>query len=135
MPRDHIMKALKKILAHKDLIQKVTDLNFDKELQVKYEINRLKTRRNEELEHIILKNRYLGRLDRDGEEKIIDEIEKSIREEENELKNLFATDNDLIDSLLKLDEFIKNLKTALKIDWLFAMYNNARDKYSRFRIM
>ena len=135
MPRDHIMKALKNILAHKDLIQKVRDLNFDKELQVKYEINRLKTRRNEELEHIILKNRYLGRLDSDGEEKIIDEIEKSIREEENELKNLFATDNDLIDSLLKLDEFIKNLKTALKIDWLFAMYNNARDKYSRFRIM
>ena len=32
----------------------------------------------------------------------------------NELKNLFATDNDLIDLLLRLDEVIKNLKTGLK---------------------
>ena len=30
-----IMKALKKILANKDIIQKVRDLNFDKEVQVK----------------------------------------------------------------------------------------------------
>ena len=29
------MKALKKILANKDIIQKVRDLNFDKEVQVK----------------------------------------------------------------------------------------------------
>ena len=66
------------------MIQKVRDLNFDKEVQLKYEINELKTRKDEELEHIILRNRRLGRPDRDGEEKIIDEIEKSIREKENE---------------------------------------------------
>ena len=71
------MKALKKILANKDIIQKVRDLNFDKEVQVKYEINELKARKDEELEHIIPRNRYFGRPDRDGEEKIIDEIEKS----------------------------------------------------------
>ena len=66
------------------MIQKVRDLNFAKEVQLKYEINELKTRKDEELEHIILRNRRLGRPDRDGEEKIIDEIEKSIREKENE---------------------------------------------------
>ena len=71
------MKALKKILANKDIIQKVRDLNFDKEVQIKYEINELKARKDEELEHIIPRNRYFGRPDRDGEEKIIDEIEKS----------------------------------------------------------
>ena len=71
------MKALKKILANKDIIQKVRDLNFDKEVQVKYEINELKARKDEELEHIIPRNRYFGRPDRDGEERIIDEIEKS----------------------------------------------------------
>ena len=32
----------------------------------------------------------------------------------NELKNLFATDNDLIDLLLWLDEIIKDLKNGLK---------------------
>ena len=32
----------------------------------------------------------------------------------NELKNLFATDNDLIDLLLWLDEIIKDPKTRLK---------------------
>ena len=57
-------------------------------MQVKNEINSLKTRRNEELDHIILGNRHLARPDRDGKEKVIDEIEKSIREKENELKNL-----------------------------------------------
>ena len=55
-------------------------------MQVKNEINRLKARKDEELEHIILRNRYLERPDRDGEEKIIDELEESIREKENELK-------------------------------------------------
>ena len=114
MPRDQIMKALKEILASKDMIQKVRDLNFDKEVQVKYEINELIARKDEELEHIILRNRHLGRPDRDAEEKIKDEIEKSAREKKNELKNLFVTDNDLIDSLLRLDEIIKELKTALK---------------------
>ena len=105
MSRDQIIKALEEILANKDMIQKVRDLNFDKEVQVRYEI----TRKDEELEHIILRNKHLGKLDGDGEEKIIDEIEKSIREKENELKNLFATDNDLTDSLLRLDEIIKTL--------------------------
>ena len=92
-----------------DMIQEVRDLNFDKEVQVKYEINQLKARKEEELQHIILRNRHLRRPDRDGEEKIIDEIEKSIIEKENELKNLSATDNDLIDSLLRLDEIIRVL--------------------------
>ena len=114
MSRDQTMKAMKEVLANKDMIQKVRDLNFDKEVQVKNEKNRLKTRKDEELEHIILRNRYLGRQDRDGEEKIMNEIEKSIREKGNELKNLYVTDNDLIDSLLKLDEVIKDLKTVLK---------------------
>ena len=80
------MKALKEILADKDKIQKVTDLNFDKEVHVKYEINELKARKDEELEFIILRNRHLRRPDRDGEEKIKAGIEKSIREKENELK-------------------------------------------------
>ena len=102
-----------------EIIQKVRDLNFDKEVQVKYEINELKARKDEELEHnptltLTLKNRYFGRPDRDGEEKIIDEIEKSIREKENELKNLLDRNNELIDLLLELDEIIKDLKTALK---------------------
>ena len=114
MSKDQIMKALKEILAKKDMIQKVKDLNFDKEVQVKYEINGLKARKDEELEYIILRNRHLGRPDRDGQEKIIDEKEKPIREKENELKNLFVTDNDLIDSLLRLEEIIKDPKTALK---------------------
>ena len=83
-----IMEALKEILANKDIIQKVRDLNFEKEVQVKYKINELKARKDKELEHIILRNRYFGRLDRDGEEKIIDEIEKLIREKKNELKKL-----------------------------------------------
>ena len=114
MPTDQIIKYLKEILANKNLIQKVRDLNFDKEVQVKYEINELRVRKDEELEGIILRNRHLGRPDRDGEEKIINEIEESIKEKKNELKNLFASDNELIDLLLELDEVIKNLKTALK---------------------
>ena len=107
MPRDQIIKYLKEILANKDMIQKVRDLKFDKEVQVKYEINELIVRKDEELEYIILRNRHLGRLDRDGEEKITDELDKFIRDKENELKNLFAADNDLIDSLSRLDELIK----------------------------
>ena len=109
-----IMIALKEILAHKNIIQKARELNFDKEVQVKYEINELKARKDEELEHIIRKNRYFGRSDGDREEKIIDEIEKSRRKKENELKNLFATDNELIDLLLELDEIKRDLKTVLK---------------------
>ena len=54
-------------------------------MQVKYEINELKARKDEELEHIILRNRCFGRSDRDTEKRI-DEIEKSRREKENELK-------------------------------------------------
>ena len=95
---------------------------------VKY-INEVKARKNQELECIILGNRHLERPDKDGEEEIIDELDELIREKVNELKNLFATDNDLIDSLLWLDEIINDLKTSL------LMYNNVRDKYSRFRIM
>ena len=86
MSRDQIIKVLKEILANKDMVQKNRGLNFDKEVQVKNEINRLKARKDEELEHIILRNRYLERPDRDGEEKIIDESEESIREKEKELK-------------------------------------------------
>ena len=85
MPRDQIMKVLKKILAKKDMIQKVRGLNFDKEVQVKYEINELKERKDEELEYIILRNRHLRRPDRDEEEKIIIEIEELRREKKNEL--------------------------------------------------
>ena len=90
-----IMKALRETLTNKNRIQKVRDLNFDKEVQVKYEINKLKARKDEELEHIILRNRYFGRPDRDGEEKTVDGIEKSIREKENEFKKLFVRDNEL----------------------------------------
>ena len=61
MPRDQIMKVLKETI----------DLNFDKEVQVKYEINKLIARKDEELEYIILRNRHLGRPDRVGEKKII----------------------------------------------------------------
>ena len=94
MPRGQIMKVLGGILANKDIIQEVRDLNFDKEVWVKYEVNELKAKKDEELKHIILRNRHLGRPDRDGEEKIIDEIE-------NELKNLFVRDNELLDLSLK----------------------------------
>ena len=109
-----IMIALKEISANKDIIQKVRYLNFDKEVQAKYEINELEARKDEELEYLILRNRYFGRSDRDRKEKIIDEIEKSRREKENELENLFPTDNELIDLLLELDEIKRDLKTVLK---------------------
>ena len=69
MTRDQIMKVLKELLANNNKIQKVRDLNFDKEMQVKYERNKLIARKDEELYHIILRNIYLGRPDRDGEEK------------------------------------------------------------------
>ena len=39
MPKDQVIIYLKEILANKDMIQKVRDLNFHKEVQVKYEIN------------------------------------------------------------------------------------------------
>ena len=39
------MNILKEIIANKDAIQKVKDLNFDKEVQVKYEINELKAKK------------------------------------------------------------------------------------------
>ena len=45
MPRDQIIKYLKEILTNKGKIQKVRDLNFDKELQVKNEKNRLKAKK------------------------------------------------------------------------------------------
>ena len=80
MNRDPVMKVLKEILANKYMIQKVRDLNSDKEVQAKHEINELKARKGVELEHVMLRDRHLGRVDRDGEEKIIDETEKSIRE-------------------------------------------------------
>ena len=69
MFRSQMMTTLKKILANKDIIQKVRDLNFDKEVHVKYEINELDARKNEELEYMILRNRYFRRSDMDGEEK------------------------------------------------------------------
>ena len=49
-------------------------------MQVQYEINELKAKKDEELEHIIRRKRHLGRLDRDGEEKIIDEIDEVIKD-------------------------------------------------------
>ena len=101
MPREQITKYLKEISANKDKIQKVRDLNFDKELQVKYETNRIKARKDKELERIILTNKHFGRPDRDGQKEITDELDELIREKANELKNMLATDNDLIASLLK----------------------------------
>ena len=55
------MKALRTILANKKIIQEVRRSNFHKEVQVKYEINEFKARKDEELEHIILRSRHLGR--------------------------------------------------------------------------
>ena len=63
MSKEQIIKYLKKILANKGMIQKVRDLNFDKEVLIKYEINELKSRKDEELERMILRNRHLGRPD------------------------------------------------------------------------
>ena len=71
MSRNQIMKALKEILANKDITQKAGELNFEKEVQVKYEIDELEAGKDEELEPIILSNRYLGRLIRNTEEKRI----------------------------------------------------------------
>ena len=114
MSRDQIMKALKEILANKDIIQKVRDLNFDKEVQGKGEINQLEARKDEELEQVILRNRYFGRLLRNAEEKRLDEIKKSIRENENELGDWLDIDNNFIDWLLELDEIEEHMKTTLK---------------------
>ena len=50
MPKNQIIKYLKEILANKDMTQTVRDLNFHKEVQVKYEINELIARKDEELE-------------------------------------------------------------------------------------
>ena len=52
MSRDRIMKAVKEILANKNIIQKVRDLNFDKKVQVKDEIDELEARKEKESEHI-----------------------------------------------------------------------------------
>ena len=62
-----IMTALKEISTHKNIIQKVRESNFDKEVQVRDEINELEARKDQELEHIMLRNRYFGRSDRDRE--------------------------------------------------------------------
>ena len=97
MLRDQIIKYLKQILANKNKTQKVRDLNFDKEQQLKNEIHKSKARKNEELERIILRNRHVRRPDRDGVEEIIDEVDELIRKKVNELKHLFAKGNDLID--------------------------------------
>ena len=113
MSRDQIMKALKEILANQDIIQKVRELNFDKKVQVKDEIDQLEARKDEELEHMVLRNRYLGRLIRDAEEKRIDEIKKSIREKKSELGAWLPIDNNLINWLLKLDEIEEHMKTML----------------------
>ena len=78
------MIALKEISAHKNIIQKVKELNFDTEEHIKNEINELKARKDEELDSIILKKKYFRRSDRDTKEKRIDEIEKSRREKEDE---------------------------------------------------
>ena len=83
MSGDQIIKYFKEILANT-------------ELQAKNEINRLKARKYEELERIILRNRHLRRPDRDGEEEIIGKAGELIRKKVNELKNLFTIDNDLI---------------------------------------
>ena len=112
--RDQIMKALKEILGNKDIIQKVRDLNFDKEVQGKGEINQLEAGKDEELEQVILRNRYFGRLLRNAEEKRLDEIKKSIRENENELGDWLDIDNNFIDWLLELDEIEEHMKTTLK---------------------
>ena len=63
------MKAFREILENKDIMQKSRDSNFDKEVQVKYEINQLEARKDEELEHIILRNRYFRRSDIDRKKK------------------------------------------------------------------
>ena len=62
---NEIMKALNEILGNKDIIQKARKSNFDKEVQVRDEIDELKARKDEELDHIIQKNRYFGRSDGD----------------------------------------------------------------------
>ena len=87
MPKNQIIKYLKDILANRDMIQRVRDLNFDKEVLVRYD---------QELECIMLRNRNLERPDIDGEEEIIDELDDLIREIVNELKNFFPRDNELI---------------------------------------
>ena len=73
MSRDQIIKR-GTVLANKDKIHKTRDLNFDKELQLKNEKNRLKTRKDNELE----RNRHLRRPDSDGEEEIIDDVDELI---------------------------------------------------------
>ena len=75
------------LLAHKNTIQKVRQLNFENKEQVRDKINELKARKDEELDFIILRNKYFRRSDRDTEEKRIAKIEKSRRESKNELEN------------------------------------------------
>ena len=82
-------------------------------MQVRNEIDELEARKDEKLEYIILRIKYLGRLVTDTKEKKIYEIEKSIREKENELGNLLDIDNNLIDWLLELEEIERGMKTML----------------------
>ena len=72
-----IMKALKEISAHKNIMQKVRESDFGKEVQVKDKINQLEAIKIE-----------------------IGETEKSITEKENELEEWLDIDNNLIDCLL-----------------------------------
>ena len=69
MINNKIMKALGDILANENITQNPIRLNFDKEELLRDEIDELEARKDEEIEHIILRNRYLGRLIRDTEEK------------------------------------------------------------------
>ena len=114
MINNKIMKALGDILANENITQNARRLNFDKEEQVRDEIDELGARKDEELEHIILRNRYLGRLIRGTEEKRLDEIEKSTREKENELGDLRAIGNKHFDRLLKLDKIKEHMKIMLE---------------------
>ena len=45
--RDQMIIYLKETITNKETIQTIRDLNFHKELQVKYEINRLKKKKDE----------------------------------------------------------------------------------------
>ena len=88
------MTTLKEMLANENIIQKVRQLNFEKEVQVKDEIDELEAkkdelgaRKDEELEYIILRNNYLGRLVRDTEEKKINETDEIKKREERRRMN------------------------------------------------
>ena len=83
------MEVLKEILANKYMIQRFRDLNFDKEVQVKYEINELKVKLLEEEIFIrTLINKHLDRSSYDIDEEEIDlrELAKRKVDEIEELK-------------------------------------------------